>query len=93
MKLTIFLTALLMSSSVMSKDKCTPQIDAYLIGLEAGSMLAALSVEQKKSAIDKITNIKTMQQTLTDCQVVKYIPELKASNVALAHALKQLKTN
>jgi len=77
--------------SVSAKDACSPQIEGYVTGLNAGATLAAISEVQRDKAIKQIEYIRTLQQTLPDCEIIDFIPELKVAKEALKFASKKAK--
>jgi hypothetical protein len=93
MKLKIIIVSTLMLACVLSasaKDTCSPQIKGYVAGLEAGATLAAIDKLQRDKAMKQIKYIKSLQNTLPDCKIIDFIPELKASKEAIKYASRKL---
>ena len=81
----VFISTLILACafSVSAKDACSPQIKGYITGLETGTTLSAINKVQRDKAIKQIEYIKDLQTKLADCEVIDFIPELKASKEAL----------
>lgn len=66
-----------------AKNDCTSQLQGYIAGLETGAAMEALTTRQRNKAIKQIDYIKKLQDNFQDCEVIDFIPELKATKDAL----------
>jgi hypothetical protein len=90
MKIELVLSTLLFSCVTVAQDRCTPQVEAYLQGLDVGASLAAITEEQRNKAVKQMEYIQSIRKSLNDCQVADHIPALAVRKKALAIANKAL---
>jgi hypothetical protein len=88
-----YILMMICAFSASAKDACSPQIIGYVAGLNAGATFAGINEVQRDKVIKQIEYIRTLQKTLTDCEIINYIPELKASKEALEFAVKKAKSD
>lgn len=87
MKIAIISTLMLaFTFSALANDTCSSLIKGYIAALETGATLTTINKIQRNKAIKQIEYIKTLQKTLSDCEVIDFIPNLKASKEALKFA-------
>jgi DNA-dependent RNA polymerase auxiliary subunit epsilon len=86
MKVVMFLLILpCFSVAVSAEDSCSNQVNGYLMGLETVVTLVEKTEREREALYININSINRLRQTMPDCKVIEYIPELKASRAALEY--------
>ncbi|PKG68638.1 hypothetical protein [Pseudoalteromonas sp. GutCa3] len=87
---SLFVVSFFISVEANAKDACSDQVIGYISGLETVVSLPVIEKNQRDKVLKQMEYIKKLQESLPDCEVVGFIPELKATKNALKFATEQI---